>query len=756
MDLTRWLRYNRLAFKTAKVDVYIRKIGPPLLPELLKAATDLDLALSLRIDSGAPLLGGLEELRARGLHDLLICANAPQSPALSAWLKTCRDAALPVRIEFTMPFESVSGFSALARFLAEQGVTAVNLDAADPFGVNRGRCAGAAASQRQIDESQRFAFALEEVGIEANILHVPMCLIDEEHRIRSLNAPQCAFDHQQYTGASLKLAQTLDQRRPRTAERILLSVLARQTLHQHSADDLLLPWLLDRKLAHLLAGIWRRLPRFRPSSRAMRAVPAREMLESERASRQKRLARRLGPACSKCSLYLICDHPSDAFESRMPELRVAALPGPVLVDRLALCARQPKHYDSIDSARWERDAGGAPLADEGSRRIAQRTPEYPLRSEDYGVANGHMDRQEGGVKWFSYSDVEKLSTTLASVEPPFAVAFDLGGGTAEYGGFALGRHGRMMCRLEGHRHSVALYVNEEGHCALLRDGKSAAPVELDGGRFVPTQLGGVLQPRIALQNIEELITTSNVRVWSFMDREERPPQAAKYSVLIVSTRFTRRLQAVLRCIAHQREFDLAQIEIIVCYVPGADATDDLLDSVREAYPELRILRSPFPEEKINSKGYLINESLPMASGEWVMLLDSDTLLPPNMFAEIEKLSEDAEFIAPDGRKLLTPSSTGKILMGEIDPWAEWGDLLKGAGEYLHREAKGVPVGFCQCVRKRYLVEFPYLEMDHFEWADMVFGRKMRERIGQETRLSGLPVLHLDHGSSQWFGTRKHY
>ena len=201
---------------------------------------------------------------------------------------------------------------------------------------------------------------------------------------------------------------------------------------------------------------------------------------------------------------------------------------------------------------------------------------------------------------------------------------------------------------------------------------------------------------------------------------------------------------------------MAQIEIIVCYVPGADATDDLLDSVREAYPELRILRSPFPEEKINSKGYLINESLPMASGEWVMLLDSDTLLPPNMFAEIEKLSEDAEFIAPDGRKLLTPSSTGKILMGEIDPWAEWGDLLKGAGEYLHREAKGVPVGFCQCVRKRYLVEFPYLEMDHFEWADMVFGRKMRERIGQETRLSGLPVLHLDHGSSQWFGTRKHY
>ena len=36
VNLKRWLRYNRLAFKTAKVDVYLRKIGPPLLPELME------------------------------------------------------------------------------------------------------------------------------------------------------------------------------------------------------------------------------------------------------------------------------------------------------------------------------------------------------------------------------------------------------------------------------------------------------------------------------------------------------------------------------------------------------------------------------------------------------------------------------------------------------------------------------------------------------------------------------------------------
>jgi hypothetical protein len=46
-------------------------------------------------------------------------------------------------------------------------------------------------------------------------------------------------------------------------------------------------------------------------------------------------------------------------------------------------------------------------------------------------------------------------------------------------------------------------------------------------------------------------------------------------------------------------------------------------------------------------------------------------------------------------------------------------------------------------------------VDHFETADMQFGGQLKHHLGEETRLSGTPVVHLDHGGSQWYGTQKH-
>ena len=76
------------------------------------------------------------------------------------------------------------------------------------------------------------------------------------------------------------------------------------------------------------------------------------------------------------------------------------------------------------------------------------------------------------------------------------------------------------------------------------------------------------------------------------------------------------------------------------------------------------------------------------------------------------------------------------------------ELLDGHGEFRHREADGVPIGFCQAVRTSCLDKVQYAELDHFEGADWAFGYYMRKEFGQEVRLSGVPVLHLDHGGSQ--------
>ena len=216
------------------------------------------------------------------------------------------------------------------------------------------------------------------------------------------------------------------------------------------------------------------------------------------------------------------------------------------------------------------------------------------------------------------------------------------------------------------------------------------------------------------------------------------------------------MQATLRSIAHQEGIDLSTIEVIIAYIPGLDATDDLIDSMRAAYPELRILRSPFPAQNANSKGFMINESAAMASGEWIVLMDADIVIAPFMFARVEEVSSGCSFVAPDGRLMLSKETTGRILLGEIEPWSQWQELVNSASEYRYREAKGVPVGFFQCFKREFMEKVKYAELDHFEGADMWFGMALQDAYGKETRLSGVPVLHLDHGGSQWYGTAKHF
>jgi glycosyltransferase involved in cell wall biosynthesis len=211
---------------------------------------------------------------------------------------------------------------------------------------------------------------------------------------------------------------------------------------------------------------------------------------------------------------------------------------------------------------------------------------------------------------------------------------------------------------------------------------------------------------------------------------------------------------VLQCLAHQRDVDLDKLEVVISYVPGIDATDDVIESMRLWHPRLRIVRAPFAEGNTKSKGLLINESVRVASGEWIVLLDSDTLVAPDMFAKMESAVDTAFFLCPDGRKMLTPKDTAKILLGEVKPWEQWEELLQSEGEFRPREADGVPIGFFQAVRKTCLDKVPYIEMDHFEGADWFFGYSMRKVFGEETRLTGTPVLHLDHGGSQWYGTHK--
>ena len=753
LDLRRWLRYNRLVFKADKVDVIANGSASAVIEDLLPTADELQLALSLRTDGEKPPRR-LALMKERGLLDVFLCPRAPSLDGLHEWIDACRDLGIPLRLQLQAPLPPDLDVERTAHAIAEAGVVRANITLADPFLKRKGRRARA-DSASTLQAMQQLTAAIEKHGTEANILNVPLCLLDEDSLTRAANSPQCAADHAHYLEAAYALAQSLHRRGRVTAGKILLILLSRYTFVQQPMDNLLLPVLLHHNYPYLFARIFRRLTIHLRLARSVPKEISKTAYERELAESRAKTEKALGPACGVCALKRICDHETRDFKRVLPGARVHAIEGEHVVSALHFSARQPKHYDPLDQERLLAEERYEALAEEAGKLIIDRQPDLVVGPYDYGVEETHFDRMEGGLKWWSVSNAERLSTPLGRFSPPLTLSVDIGAGIADYIGFSFGRHCKIVCPMETYRHNLTLYIDSDGRYVLLRDKRPVRPAEFAGQHYLPLRLGDQLEPRLSAWNIDECIATHNLRIWTNGGRAGEDLSRIKYSIIIVSTRFTRRLHAVLRCLAHQRGIDLRNVEVIVCYVPGIDATDDLIDSVALTYPALRMVRSPFPENFTNSKGFLINESAKIASGEWIMLLDSDTLLPPDYFAKVEAASQEADFIAPDGRRLLPKDVSAEILMGELDPWEHWQELIEGAGEFRHRETGGVPVGFCQCFRAKYLQRFPYLEVEHFELADMQFGQQMRDFVGPEHRLSGTPVLHLDHGGSQWYGTQKH-
>lgn len=756
-DVSRWLRVNSLAYRTTKVDLLLHDESHRLSPHIQRTAKELQLALSLRTRCMVPPPPAAE-LNALGLHDLLLTPASISENNFKAWLAAAHAAELPVRVQLHAPYAGDVAPADLAAELHSAGVVAVTLGLEDPFArPSEPKTQPHPDGASMLAYLHEFAAATEKLGIEANITDVPFCLLPEEDWVHCKNSAQRAVDHQFYAPASHTLAVQLFNRRSFVVRQVLLALLARHTHVKNPADEVWLPWLLRGQYGPLILRLRRRL--MRPIFKYTGWQPPTEQEKYKKAVESFRLKTResYGPVCGECRLRRICDRATPAVRRWLPEHRLRPQEGTTVLAPDHFSRRQTRYYDPLDRRRLKAQEHTAELAQQAKDLVFNHLPDHYVSPFDYALENAAYESHEGVLRWYGLRDGIRTSTPLARLEPPFSVGVDFGGGYAEYAGFAMGRRCVIVCPMEAYRHSLLLHVDARGEFVLLRDGEPVTPLEFPG-LYLPATIAGVVEPRLCLINIEDTIASSNVRYWK--SAAEAPPNPSptdvRYSVLITSTRFTRRLQAVLRCLAKQQDFPLDRIEVIVAYVPGIDATDDLLDGVNAVYPELRIVRSPFDESKMRAKGFMINESLPMAAGEWIVLLDADTLLPPRFFAVLDSVADTAEWVAPDGRKLLSPEMTAKILLGEIDPQEQWEELLNTAGEFRHREASGIPIGFCQCVRKKYLDSFPYTELQNFEWADMEFGLRMRYNIGQEHRLSGYPVLHLDHGGSQWFGTAKHF
>ncbi len=757
-DLKKWLRLHAVVFHTEKIDVRPAGEGVRLLPALLDFARQNGVRLSLRTDgTHDPVM--LPALAEAGLLDVFCAMPACDGGLIARWAAACADAGLALRVQIGAPLPEQENIEAAVKRLA--GAAVVNITLHDPFAPApplRGETASAA-----LRNMNALARALDARGVEVNLLHAPFCLIAEENRPHVVNSAQFFLDHQHYDRRAYDFAVNIHARGPRRLGKAVENMLSRGMAVDSPFHHSVLPWLLHHPLLLMRLWVLHQLTRHLQLLRGPRPLPETvEEWEAAIEAHRRRHRRNLGPVCAACRFQRICDHAPEEFRRRYPDLQIAAVPGEEVISPFHLMRGRKRYYDAVDAARRELPKIQEALAEEARRITLREAPTREITADHYEIENHYTHHMPGAVRWLSFLNVEHCSTPLARLTPPFTMQLTFGGGIAGHIGFSFGRHAKILCPMVDYSHRLTLHVDEFGRYVLLRDGVLVRPTEFEGARCLPPRIGDNVEPRICIHNIDGFLLTQTLLLWEGRrDADgalaEHVPEMTriKYSVVIICTRYTRRLQATLLGLAHQRGFDMRALEVVIGYVPGIDATDDLIDSMRRACPELRIVRMPFSEDHVRAKGFMINESRRIAAGDWIVLLDADIILPPDFFVRMETLGEDARFVAPDGRKMLTPDDTARVLLGRIRPWECFEELAAGAGEYRFREADRVPIGFCQCVRRDILEKIPYHERDHFEASDWWFGHCVIKEYGPETRLEGVVVLHLDHGGSQWYGAFKH-
>ncbi len=757
IDLLRWIRLNCSSFKAEKVDLHAEGEFPPFLEKMVLQVHDPDLGfgltLSLRTDCTIPP-DRLDALAARHLYDVALCPVDIQGGYFNEWLAACERLELPVRVELTPPFPE--DLEALAERLTSPMVNVIDLTVTPMFRTPAPLTGGKRAEEtvRQIND---LAKQLAEGDAEVNIVGLPLCHVDSEHLIRAYNSQQLYLDHQHYIKRACEFADIAYRRRPWLVSKLVQITLGRDTSRRTLIDGYILGWLVsERPLWHSGVSIVRRLTRHLRFM-ALTPKPVEETEEAYRAE-VERIAheqeKAWGPECSQCAYRRICDNCPQPVRKALPGLALHHIPGEMVVSPRAFVRDQPKYFDSLDETRRHLPEIYEQLAGEAKTIVTNELPDRVPSFSEWHLDNSFYIKMPGALQWFSIVNQEIISSVIAWMDAPYTVAVTFGDGIADQIGFGIGDHTRIMCPMEAYTHQLVLHVDKEGRYVLLRDGVRVDPTRFEDRATLPSKAPTTAPLRLVAHNIDRYIFTQNLMIWEGERKAVETRAAVKYSVIIVSTRFCRRLQAVLRSLAHQSNYDMSQVEIVVAYVPGLDATDDLLTSFELTYPDLRIVRAPFQERNAKAKGLMINEASRLVAGEWTILLDSDILVPPNIFELLDEHAHNVPYVAPEGRKMLTPQTTAKILMGEIEPWNEWQALLDSPGTLRGKESGYLPIGFFQCAQTKLLRELGYREFDHFQGADWEFIVNMYAEYGPGRWLSGIHVCHLDHGGSQWFGAKR--
>lgn len=724
-DLHRWLTYSVRILDCAKLDLLANGLLPQSLLSTVLYAREFSVPVSLRTDgSGTP--EGLKHLAREGLDDVLLCPeHSPES--ILPWLNACRDLGLPIRLLINPGTIASGHLSDLAHNWKQAGVCSVILVRDDPFHTlisKKTQCDD--TCQTAVNTCNLLVDALWDLQIECKIRGFNERDLNERGKV-------CLIRHASeeiYSPGAVQMALSLFPRSRAVIRTALLTALKMRTV----APDITDKWLTRILFVYVkpLFYIQALFPRlFRSVKGTRHAQIEFQQADATLQQRHEDLARHLSESAPDTFIH-----------------------GHVVLDS----HQRPRYLDRVDRERLQQLAMKESLARE-ARDWQSRTEPSKIISENWGASDAFVIPQYGATAWMTNLSGHRVSHSLGVWERPFIVSTTVGSGMAEAVGFTLAGNTTLMCPMVESRHTVSLYVTREGYYVLMRDGIPVEPILYPGEYAAPGRLSSshpVSFLMVSALDIEKRIAFSPLKFWegACLDSTENK-SSPKYSVVIFCTRFARRVSAALQCLLHQKDFDLSKLEVLVAFIPGLDATEDVLESMKQAHPELTIYPQSFSKQHVRSKGYVLNQCMERARGEWVMLLDADTLVPPFLFSTLEKEEQEQSFIFPSGRALIGPQDTAAILLGDIRPWKDWDTLLARADNLLLNESLGVPIGYCQCFRKSIFDKIRYPEYEHFQGADFEFGQALRKLCGQEYRLD-FPVLHLDHQGSQWFGAERHF
>ncbi|HOK08040.1 MAG TPA: glycosyltransferase [Candidatus Hydrogenedens sp.] len=749
-DLKKWARVNYDSFKVDKTDFFSgshEDIGN--IKNLLQFINDI---IQCNVSWGTNLTEppkNIENLKNFNLLDIFLIATNLSLDQLKNWAHIGNELNIPIRLYCVYPFPFNLNSSEEDIIEVLKTFASITFVHKYPFINNK----NIEINQETIKDWAKISKTFYHSNVPVNILGIPYCLVEPQLFPAIINTQQYFSDTEFYLQSSFELAQLLWNFKASKIRKILEMKIREKTSFHSGIDQLVLPWILNHPGLYVPLWAWHKLTRHWESKKKPQPLPENTtLLEQKILELQKQKEKEWGTKCASCSLRYVCDKGKNNFIKLI--FTPKPIDGDIIRDPLIFRKSPPYYLDKVEKEHLNIYSQFQELYNNAIQIMLHEKPWKEVQPEDYEIENHMTHYMPGAVRWFSFSRNELQSTPLCRTEPPLTISVTFGGGFAEQIGFSFGPHIKLVCPMIAQSHKLTLHIDKDGYYILIRDNEVVAPTEFANSAFVPTRLPGILEPRISIWNIDGEIVTQGITLWKQIE-EHKEERKATFSVLYVCSRYANRLKASLLSLVHQTNIKPAQIEVVIAYVPGLDATDDIINCFENTFPEIKIIRSPFNQSFWKSKGVLINSSLPLCSGDWIVLLDADIVVPPNFFAELNKVESSTLFVAPDGRKMLSPETTSKIILGLIKPWEQYEELLNSPGEWRRKEAQGIPIGFCQCCRKEVFNKITYPEFNHFEGADWFFGKSIIETFGPEHRLNNVVVLHLDHGGSQWYGSLQH-